>query len=157
MMRFLDRFAKFPIPYVGKGEAKINLVPVDYIVDSTSYLAHLPGALDQVYHLTDPAPYTAREAYEMICENLIDKKPSWTIPTPLVSSALSIQPFREWAMVEKETIAYFNCPAEYDTSNAVRDLSGSGISCPDFRDYIKTAVAYYKEQRHDPSKMIMVK
>lgn len=157
MMRFLDRFAKFPIPYVGKGEAKINLVPVDYIVDATCWLAHLPAASGGVYHLTDPSPYTAREAYEMICENLIDKKPTWTLPTPLVSGALSIQPVREWAMVEKETLAYFNCPAEYDTTNTLRDLANSSIRCPDFRDYIRTAVAFYKEQRHDPSKRIVVK
>lgn len=157
MMRFLDRFAKFPIPYVGKGDAKINLVPVDYIVDATCHLAHLPAAAGRVYHLTDPAPYTAREAYEMICENLIEKKPSWTIPTTLVSGALSIQPFREWTMVEKETVAYFNCPAEYAVTHTLQDLSGSGIQCPDFRDYIKTAVQFYKEQRNDPSKRIMVR
>ncbi|CAM3024196.1 SDR family oxidoreductase [Paenibacillus sediminis] len=156
-MRFLDKFAAFPIPYVGKGEATLNLVPVDYIVNATSYLAHAEVAENKVYHLTDPSPYPVREAYALICRNLIGKEPSWTVPASFISSALSIPSFRRWTSVEKETIAYFNHPADYDTTQAAKDLEGSGVSCPDFADYIQIAVSFYKEHRHDPDKMIPVR
>ncbi|WP_419179880.1 SDR family oxidoreductase [Polycladomyces zharkentensis] len=156
IMRFLDKFANWPIPYIGKGTALINLVPVDYVVDATCYLAHHPKGEDKVYHLTDPRPYHAKDAYRMICEALIDKKPSFTLPLSLVYGLLSIPAFRKWVMVEKETIDYLNLKAEYDCTHALNDLEGSGVACPDFSDYIKAAVDFYKQHRHDPDKMILV-
>jgi thioester reductase-like protein len=156
IMRFLDKFAKWPIPYVGKGEALFNLVPVDYVVDATCYLAQHPKGEDKVYHLTDPRPYQAKDAYRMICEALIGKKPSYTLPSTLVYGLLSIPMFRRWVMVEKESIEYLHLKAEYDCTQALNDLEGSGVKCPDFSDYIKVAVEFYKQHRHDPEKMILV-
>ncbi|WP_232463366.1 hypothetical protein [Tumebacillus avium] len=46
--------------------------------------------------------------------------------------------------VEKETIAYFSCRAEYDSAEAQRVLGAAGIQCPDFHSYIEKAVDYYK-------------
>lgn len=62
-MRFLDKFAKLPTPYLGKGEGEFNLVPVDYIVSATCFLAIDPRGGNKVYHLTDPNPYKARDVY----------------------------------------------------------------------------------------------
>lgn len=157
VMRFLDKFARLPIPYVGRGKAYINLVPIDYIVDATTYLSHAPTGEGKVYHLTDPKPYQAKEAYRMITEALLDKKPSITLPDRLIYSALSIPSFRRWVSVERETIEYFRLQAEYDASQAMQDLADSGIRCPDFADYIPIAINYYKEHRHDADKRILVK
>ncbi len=157
VMRFLDKFARFPIPYVGSGSAYINLVPIDYIVDATTYLSHAEVGEGKVYHLTDPKPYKAREAYRMITEALLDKKPAFTLPDRLIYAALSVSAFRRWVSVEKETIEYFRLQAEYEASQATRDLGDSGIRCPDFAEYIPIAVNYYKEHRNDPEKKILVK
>ncbi len=157
VMRFLDKFARFPIPYVGSGEAYINLVPIDYIVDASTYLSHADVGEGKVYHLTDPKPYKARDAYQMITEALLDKKPAFTLPADLIYTALSIPAFRRWVSVERETIEYFRLKAEYDATQATRDLAESDVRCPDFADYIKIAVNYYKEHRHDVDKKIAVK
>lgn len=157
VMRFLDRFRKFPIPFVGRGEALINLVPVDYIVDATTYLALHDVGANKVYHLTDPQPHTSIKAYERICHELLGKKPSWMLPQAWVLSLLTITAFRRWVRVEKETLAYFSCPAEYDSSQTRADLQHSGVECPPFERYIGQAVAYYKQYRNDPEKMILVR
>ncbi|MGZ4122251.1 MAG: SDR family oxidoreductase [Tumebacillaceae bacterium] len=157
VMRFLDRFRKFPIPFVGKGEAQINLVPVDYIVDATLFLALSDVGVNKVYHLTDPQPYSSSEAYARICEELLGKKPTWIVPPSWVLSMLAISVFRRWVRVEKETLAYFSCPAEYDSTQAHADLQQAGVQCPEFDRYIGQAVAYYKKYRNDPEKMIMVR
>lgn len=157
VMRFLDKFARFPIPYVGSGKAYINLVPIDYIVDATVYLGHAAVGEGKVYHLTDPKPYKAKDAYHMITEELLGKRPAFTLPARLIYAALSIPAFRKWVSVEKETIEYFRLEAEYDASHAAHDLANSGVHCPDFADYIPIAVNYYKEHRHDPNKRIIVK
>lgn len=157
VMRFLDRFRKFPIPFVGKSEALINLVPIDYVVEATVYLSHAEVGVNKVYHLTDPQPYSSRRAYEIICAELLGKKPVWTLPATWVLSALTVGAFRRWVRVEKETIAYFACEAEYDNTQARTDLQQAGVECPDFHQYIAKAVDFYKAHREDPDKMILVR
>ncbi|WP_312853898.1 SDR family oxidoreductase [Thermoactinomyces mirandus] len=157
IMRYLDKFARFPIPYPGKGRALLNLVPVDYIVDATCYLAKHPVGEDKVDHLTDPHPLSVKQAFQMICERLTGKKPFFTLPSIVILGLLSIPSFRRWLMVEKETIAYFRLKAEYDCTQAFEDLKDSGIRCSGFGDYIAKAIDFYQKHRHDPEKMIKVR
>ncbi|MBL0388710.1 SDR family oxidoreductase [Tumebacillus sp. ITR2] len=157
VMRFLDKFASLPIPYVGRGDVLMNLVPVDYVVEATCCLAHVESGEGKVYHLTDPRPYTAKQAYELICRELLGKPPVWTLPSGLVYGALSIPAFRKWVQVERETIAYFQEQSVYDASQAERDLAAQGIQCPDLREYMGREVAYYKEHREDREKLIAVR
>jgi nucleoside-diphosphate-sugar epimerase len=157
IMRFLDRFRRFPIPYVGKGASPFNVVPVDYAVDAAVYLAHSDIGKNKVYHLTDPVPSPARETYKMVCQEMLGKQPSWTVPAFVISGALSIPAFRRWVRVEKETLEYFRIPAEYDSSQAQKDLEGSGIRCPGLKEYLPVCAAYYKAHRDDPDKMIPVR
>lgn len=157
IMRFLDKFAHFPIPYIGRGEAYVNIVPIDYVVDATTYLSHADVGVGKVYHLTDPKPYLARDAYRMIVKALLGKEPSYTISDRLIYAALSIPSFRRWVGVERETIEYFRLRAEYDATQAVQDLANSGIRCPDFADYVPVVTAYYQQHRHDEDKRIHVK
>jgi nucleoside-diphosphate-sugar epimerase len=70
IMNFLDRLKFLPlIPRLGKGEAFVNLVPIDYIIQATTYLSHLNKAAGKTYHLTDPHPYRASEIYEIMIKN----------------------------------------------------------------------------------------
>ncbi len=80
VMRFLDGMRNLPVPYVGKGDNPFNIVPVDYILKATVYLAHAEKATHRTFHLTDPSPYTAREVYRMICEELRGKHPLTPFP-----------------------------------------------------------------------------
>lgn len=157
IMRFLDRFQRFPIPFVGKGASPFNVVPVDYAVNAAVYLAHSDIGKNKVYHLTDPRPFPAREMYKMVCQEMLGRKPSWTVPAFAVSGALSIPAFRRWVRVEKETLEYFRIPAEYDASQAQRDLEGSGIGCPALKEYLPLCAAYYKAHRDDPDKMVPIR
>ncbi|WP_176713628.1 hypothetical protein [Pseudobacillus wudalianchiensis] len=47
-MRFLDKFARLPIPFLGKGEGGFNLVPVDYIVSAACFLVMDPRGENKV-------------------------------------------------------------------------------------------------------------
>lgn len=156
IMRFLDKFSRFPVPYIGRGKATINLVPVDYIVDATCWLARHPSGADQVYHLADPSPYLARDAFRLISESLSGKKPRFTVPKSSVYLMLSVPAFRKWVQVERETLDYFHLESDFDCTHALRDLEPAGIWCPDFADYIPRAVDYYKQHRNDPRKRIPV-
>lgn len=156
VMRFLDKFSKLPIPHLGKGEALFNVVPVNFVVDATAHLAHFPDAAHKVYHLVDPNPHSARDAFAMICQAQLGKIPRYTIPLSLVGVTLSIPALRRWIGVEKETLEYFAIGPVYDCSQATKDLGSLGISCPDLFSYIKTAVDFFLEHRDDQRKIIKV-
>ncbi|PTX64537.1 thioester reductase-like protein [Melghirimyces profundicolus] len=154
VMRFLDGMGPLPIPYIGHGRNPFNIVPVDYIVNATVYLAH--AGKDGTFHLTDPSPYTAREVYRMISEELLGRKPMFTLPARLADGLMSIKPVRRYYDVEKEAIAYMTNQSDYDSSHAQAVLAEGGIRCPDFASYLPNLVSYYKKHREDPEKKIKI-
>ncbi|GGA33926.1 3-beta hydroxysteroid dehydrogenase [Kroppenstedtia guangzhouensis] len=157
VMRFLDGMGNLPVPYVGKGSNPFNIVPVDYILKATVWLAHAEKGANRTFHLTDPSPYTAREVYRMICEELRGKAPSYTIPGKVADWLMSIPPVRKFFDVERESISYMSEQSEYDCSQAVSVLAEGGIRCPDLASYLPTLVRYYKEHREDPDKKILIR
>ncbi|MFS0823045.1 SDR family oxidoreductase [Bacillus sp. 1P02SD] len=104
IMRILDRIRFMPIPYLGKGDVLFNVVPYDYLIDATVYLSEAEGAERKTFHLTDPNPHQARDLYRMICEELLGKKPTWTISPRLVELGLSLSFMRKFFGVEKEAV-----------------------------------------------------
>ena len=132
------------------------MVPVNFVVDAVAYLSHYEGSIGKVYHLVDPVPHRAREAFEMICKAQLGTKPKYSIPLSLVGAALSIPSFRRWLGVEKETLEYFSIGPVYDSSQAQQDLAALRISCPDFATYIDTAVKYFLENKDSTDKLIKV-
>lgn len=157
VMRFLDGMRNLPVPYVGKGDNPFNIVPVDYILKVTVYLAHAEKATHRTFHLTDPSPYTAREVYRMICEELRGKTPSYTIPGKMADGLMSIPLVRKFFNVEKESISYMSEQSEYDCSQAVSVLAEGGIHCPDLSSYLPNLIRYYKEHREDSDKKIAIR
>lgn len=158
ILNFFDRLKFLPLlPYLGKGLAEGNFVPVDYIIQATTYLGHAEAGIGKTYHLTDPKPYQIHEVYAMLCEAVTGRKPKGRIPLSWAKAALAIPRVRKWLGVEKEAMEYFTCMSVYDSSQAKRDLQGSGIVCPDFRDTVASMVAFYQANKHDKSKHLIIR
>ncbi|MGG3469918.1 SDR family oxidoreductase [Neobacillus pocheonensis] len=152
IMNFLERLKFLPIiPRLGKGEAFVNLVPIDYIIQATTYLSFFDSAAGKTYHLTDPRPYRASELYEIIMKELLNKQPKGMIPLTLGKWFLSIKPIRKYLGVEKEALDYFSWKGAFDCTQAFNDLKDSGIICPDFKDGIKPMASFYLLQKDNPS------
>ncbi|WP_040204667.1 SDR family oxidoreductase [Neobacillus jeddahensis] len=157
IMNFLERLKFLPIiPKLGKGEAIVNLVPIDYIIRATTYLSFLDKAAGKTYHLTDPSPYRASEIYEVMMQELLGKEPKGMIPITLGKWFLSIKPIRKYLGVEKEALDYFTWMGEFDCSQAVEDLKESGIRCPDFKEGIKPMATFYLQQKNNPKYQINI-
>ena len=45
------------MPMVGLEGGRINIVPVDYVVNAMHHIAHQPGLDQRAFHLVDPTPY----------------------------------------------------------------------------------------------------
>jgi nucleoside-diphosphate-sugar epimerase len=157
ILNFLDKLSFLPvIPYLGHGEAEGNFVPVDYIFQATIYLGHTEAGVGKTYQLTDPKPYKIDEVYRMLMKAFLGREPKGRLPLSWGKALMSFSSIRKWVRTEKEALDYFTCRAEYDCAEAQRDLAGSGISCPDFKDVIPTMVAFYKEHRNDASKQLKI-
>ncbi|WP_027963445.1 SDR family oxidoreductase [Halalkalibacillus halophilus] len=158
LLNYLDRLQKLPfIPYLGTGNAEANFVPIDYILESTIYLAHTTISNGKTYHLIDPNPYTIKEVYQLLMNTYINKEPRGTLPLLIGKSALSFPTMRKWLKVEKQALAYFNCESFYDCTEAKNDLAEASIHCPDFKDYVPVMVSYYKQHKHDLTKQVPIK
>lgn len=158
ILNFFERLKFLPfIPYLGKGLATGNFVPIDYILKATVYLAHADQGVGKTYHLTDPNPYRVKDVYRMLMEEFLGRKPIGMIPLSMARLFLSIPAFRKWTRVEKEALDYFSCMAEFDSTQAQKDLKNSGITCPDFKDVLLPMVQFYKEHKNDPNKHIKIR
>jgi len=158
MLNFFEQIKYWPfVPYLGSSEAIAQLVPVDYVVKAAIYLTHHPSAVGKTYHLTDPHAYTFHEVYKRLLEEHLGKSPRGVLPISIVEAVLSIPFVRRWLKVEKEALAYFQYSVIYDSSQAERDLAGSGIALPDFMDTVKSMVDYYNKHKQDPSKHIPIR
>ncbi|GAB3803203.1 SDR family oxidoreductase [Virgibacillus kimchii] len=157
MLNLLDRLRYLPtVPYFSKGTAEGNFVPYDYVLKAASFLSFTPTGEGKTYHLTDPNPYTMKQLYQMLAEAYLDKTPSITIPSQTAKTLLSAPALRQWLRVEKEALDYFTIHSSYDTSQASKDLAGSGIVCPDFKQSIGAMVAFYRKYKDDSMRHIYI-
>ncbi|MGE7215090.1 SDR family oxidoreductase [Priestia koreensis] len=157
LLNLFDKIRSFPIiPYLGRGDAQGNFVPVDYILQATLYLSHVDNGIGKTYHLTDPNPYTMKEIYEMMMQEYLNRRPTGVLPLALAKTGLSLSTVRKWLRVEKEALDYFTCKAEYDCTQATEDLKGSNIRCPDFKKTIASMLPFYEQYKHDPTKHLTI-
>ena len=152
MMNFLERLKFLPLlPRLGKGAAYVNLVPIDYIIQATAYLSFFENGNGKTYHLTDPRPYRAAEIYSFLMMEMMNKKPKGTLPLSVGKWFLSIKPLRKYLGVEKEALDYFTWMGHFDCTQAINDLEGSGIECPDFKVGLKPMTSFYLQQKDNPN------
>ncbi len=156
-LNLFERLSFLPaIPALSGGEAEGNFVPSDYVIRATSYLSIDSIGEGKTYHLTDPNPYKMRELYEILLYAYLGKTPKGKMPLPLIKASLKINPLRRSLRVETEALDYFSIRSSYDAAQATKDLEGSGIACPDFKETVEPIVSYYKKYKHDVTKHITI-
>ncbi len=133
-----------PMVNIGDGKARVNIVPVDFVVDAMAALMFNPKSIGQTVALADPNPHTAKEIVERLLEVLGRGKPVASLPSGMVERALESGKVRQLVKVPREAVIYFNHDVEFDTANQRRLLEGSGVRCPDLLDILPTLVEYVK-------------
>ena len=132
---------------VGTGEAQVNLVPVDFVLEAIARLSTWEGAIGKTYHLTDPHPSTAFEIEEMFAKAL--GKSFVYVPVPHLVAKLLFMP----SLIQKsfgmpvQSLDYFDHPVSYDSAQATADLARFGVACPPFTDYVQKLVAFWRTKK----------
>jgi thioester reductase-like protein len=154
-LRRQPRIAVIPL-VAPPDDVRFCLVPRDYVVDAMDALSATEVSLGKTYALTDPNPPTVRELVDTFAR-LLQRRVVW-VPLPLGPTRTLVDriPGVERLIgLPAESLDYLASPTTYDTRNAVTDLAGTGVSCPDFADYAPRLLAFMAEHpEYDAKAMV---
>jgi nucleoside-diphosphate-sugar epimerase len=127
---------------VGNDAVKLNLVPVDFVVEGIAALAKDKNAIGKTVALADPNPLTTRQLFDAIAEAMTGKRSAWTPPAKLVESSLSLPVSPPITGLPLFGVPYFFLMQTYDTSVADELLEPHNVACPNFHSYVKNLLKF---------------
>ena len=152
------------MPTIGVEGGRLNIVPVDYVVDALDYIAHQDGEDGQCFHLVDPDPYKVGEILNIFCEAghaprmamRVDSRMFGFVPPFIRQSLKNLPPVKrltsavlEDVGIPESVLSFINYPTRFDNRESERVLKGSGIEVPRLPDYAAVLWDYW-ERNLDP-------
>jgi NAD(P)-dependent dehydrogenase (short-subunit alcohol dehydrogenase family) len=152
------------MPGIGIEGGRINIVPVDYVVDCLDWLAHARGLDRRCFHLTDPEPRRVGEILDLFAQAAHAPRPALhlnartldVIPSVILDSLMSLGAVRSVHKrilaelgVPKDVFALLNYPTRFECRATQKALKGSGIALPPLEEYAWRLWDYW-ERHLDP-------
>ena len=134
------------VPLPGKGNAPLNMVPVDFVVDAIHHISAEPGGAGLTFHLTDPNPLPARKVFEIVAAEARRKPPRGRLPTGLARLLMKMPGIERITRTPRHFLEYFDHPVIYRCTNTLGLLQGTRTSCPPFESYAKNLLTFIKER-----------
>lgn len=157
-LNMIDRLKNLPfIPYIGKSNATINVVPIDFILNAATFISEEKSAEGLTLHLTDPNPHPVQEVYRMMVKEMTGKSPKGRLPLALTRKTMEFKRLRKFLGVEIETLDYLTWNATFDCTQAKEVLKKGNITCADFIATIPTMVKFYNEHKQNKNYHIEIK
>jgi NAD(P)-dependent dehydrogenase (short-subunit alcohol dehydrogenase family) len=138
------------MPTIGVEGSRVNVVPVDFVVDAMDHIAHKPGLDGTCFHLVDPQPLRAGEVLNTFARAAnapemtmrVDARMFAFIP-PMVRHAVAnlppVQRFTNMVLrdfgIPKLALGYITHPTRYDSRETERALRGTKIKVPKLDTY----------------------
>jgi thioester reductase-like protein len=132
----------FSLVNIGNDRVRVNLVPVDFIVDALAALARDERALGQTLQLADPAPLTTREIFDACAQAIAGKTSLGALPMSLTQRALMLPWTPALTGLPHSGAPYFFLEQTYDTHTAQELLAPRGVVCPRFDSYVGNLVNF---------------
>lgn len=129
---------------VGNSAVSLNLVPVDFVVDSIASLSRSVASEGRTVALADPSPLTTAQLFDVIAEALTGSRSVVTPPSRLVEMFLKSPFSPPLTGLPHAGVPYFFVPQTYDTSVGQTLLAAEGIECPRFADYVRALIGFMK-------------
>ncbi len=144
MMRvILSTPSEVPIPLPARGDTRLNLVPIDFVVAAAEHVSRLPAALGRTLHLADPHPLDVREVFELVAAAAGRKLAARFIPSPIAQAVLGAPGLSHISKSQRAMIHLLATRVRYDTSHADELLSGS-VRCPPLTSYLERLVEFVR-------------
>ncbi|MDQ6786947.1 MAG: SDR family oxidoreductase [Acidobacteriota bacterium] len=130
---------------VGNNHVKLNLVPVDFVVEAIAALAKDERATGKTIALADPNPLTTAELFDAISEALTGKKSVVKPPEKLIEKGLMLPFSPALSGLPFPAVPYFFVPQTYDTRIADELLLAHNVHCPNFKSYVKNLLQFVEK------------
>ncbi|MGV3728229.1 SDR family oxidoreductase [Hydrogenophaga sp.] len=152
------------MPSVGLEGGRINIVPVDFVVDALDHISHQKRSSGACFHLVDPMGYRVGDVLDILSKaahapkmNLfVNAALMGFIPKSVKKGLMALAPVRRVykAVMQdlglpEDMMTFVNYPTRFDCRDTLAALKGSGIACPNFKDYAWRLWDYW-ERHLDP-------
>ncbi|HKN84240.1 MAG TPA: SDR family oxidoreductase [Pyrinomonadaceae bacterium] len=135
---------------IGNHKVSLNLVPVDFVVDSMAALAFDDRAIGKALQLSDPSPLTTNQLFNAIAKSIDGHRSRITAPARWVRFFLMLPPSPRITGLPHHAVPYFFVKQLYDSSQAQEILAPHGIHCPPFESYVDRIVDFAKTHPQVP-------
>ncbi len=153
-------------PSVGLEGGRINIVPVDFVVKCIDHISHSKADLrGKAFHLVDPMGYRIGDVLDIFSKaahapkmNLfVNAALLGFIPKSVKKGMMALAPVRRIRNavmkdmgLPEDVFTFLNWPTRYDRRELDAALKGSGIECPNLKDYAWVLWDYW-ERHLDPA------
>lgn len=127
---------------IGNREVRLNVVPVDFVVEAMATLAADERAVGATLQLADAAPLTTHELFDTIARTLVGRGSRLTVPAPLVRTSLALPLSDQLTGLPHVGVPYFFLDQSYDTARARELLEPYGVRCPSFSTYVEALIEF---------------
>jgi thioester reductase-like protein len=157
------------MPAVGLEGGRVNIVPVDFVVDALDYISHSKAELKgRCFHLVDPVGYRVGDVLDIFSKaahapkmNLfVNAALLGFIPKSVKKGLMAVAPVRRVRNaimkdlgLPEDMLTFVNYPTRFDCRETLAALKGSGVECPNLRDYAWRLWDYW-ERHLDPDLLI---
>ncbi len=134
-------------PRIGRGDAPLHLVPIDYVVAAAWQVARAEQAAGQTFHLVDPAPLPSRVIFDRVAALAGTEPPRGYVPRSLARALQRAPGLGRW---RAQSLALADVPdhvVHYDQTNTARALAGTPLRCPPLLDYLPALVGYLRAKQ----------
>lgn len=121
---------------IGNADVRLNVVPVDFVVEAMAALASDDASAGETVQLADPEPLTTEELFDIISRNLAGRESLLTLPAPVVRTTLKLPLNEKVTGLPRVGVPYFFLKQTYDTARSTALLAPRGLRCPRFPDYV---------------------
>ena len=152
------------MPSVGLEGGRINIVPVDFVVDALDLISHQANIDKRCYHLVDPEGYRVGDVLDIFSKaahapkmNLfVNAALLGFIPRSVTKGLMALAPVRRVRNaimkdlgLPEDMLTFVNYPTRFDCRETLAALKGSGVACPNLKDYAWRLWDYW-ERHLDP-------
>jgi NAD(P)-dependent dehydrogenase (short-subunit alcohol dehydrogenase family) len=152
------------MPSIGLEGGRINIVPVDFVVNALDHISHGARKGGECFHLVDPVGYRVGDVLDIFSKaahapkmNLfVNAALLGFIPKSVKKGLMALAPVRRVrdAIMKdlglpEDMLTFVNYPTRFDCRGTLAALKGSGVECPNLKDYAWRLWDYW-ERHLDP-------
>jgi nucleoside-diphosphate-sugar epimerase len=127
---------------IGNRDVRLNLVPIDFVIDAMTALAKDDKSIGVTVQLADPAMPSTHDLFDEIAKALHGRESFATVPPRLVYPVLMLPFSPKITGLPHSAVPYFFLAQTYDTTNARQLLEPHGIRSPAMTDYVPVLVDF---------------